>query len=186
METINKMVKKFSSSFLITLAILAGIWVAFAAWTASETEWGDWSFDDGDSITNNMLASTIMWYTKDGSWNKVYWKKFDWTSRSLNDASNFCMSKGMELPTCEQMRYYWAYGSTYKWYDYSWWFVNFSSMSSPWSYHWCTWQYRTFSSCSTPGYTCWGWYVTIPNSRSSNNNTRWYSTYQTVCVYKQR
>lgn len=184
MEIKNKIFKKFLWSFLATITILSGIWLWFAAWTASETEWSDTSFNDWQSITNNMLSASLMWYVKDSSWEKLYWRKFDNTSRSVNDAAKFCMDKWMWIPKWDQLSYYSAYNL--KWLDYSAGKVWFQSMTSAWSYHKTQdmrWSQGT--SCSTPGYSCNYYYYRIPNSRSSISSQWWYSTAYTVCVYKQ-
>lgn len=75
METKNTFFKKFSKSFLATLAILAGMGAAFAAWTASETSWTETSFNDGQAISNNMISGSMLGYVKNAAGTKLYWKK---------------------------------------------------------------------------------------------------------------
>lgn len=183
METKNTFVKKFWVSFLTTLAILAGMWAAFAAWTASETSWTETSFNDGQAITNNMISWSMMWYVKNASWTKLYWKKLTASQASLWDAARACAEAWMSLPRFDQMTYYSANNlsgldsdGTVKW---------INSTANAWSYH-KTWeQYSTSISCSTPWYTCGYHHTVTPNSRSNYTYEWGYTLAYYLCVYKQ-
>ncbi len=184
METKNTFVKKFGTSFLTTLAILAGMWAAFATWTWWSTDFAASQFHNWQAITPNMIASSLLWYVRDASGNNIYWRKYDTTTRTLGQASEFCASKWMWLPSFDQSNYYSANAGTYRWIDTNGTsVVGYSSMTSGSNYH-NTWQqYNTNISCSS--WHCAYYWLSYPWSWTSYTYAYWYSAYQTVCVYKR-
>ena len=183
METKNTFFKKFSKSFLATLAILAGMGAAFAAWTATEVSWTDTSFNDGQAISNNMLAGSMMGYVKNAAGTKLYWKKLTASTSSLGDAARACADAGMSLPRFDQMTYYSA--NNLQGTDSDGVVKGINSTVNAGSYH-KTWeQYSTSISCSTPGYTC-GYHHTLTPNSWTNQTYEWgYTLAYYLCVYKQ-
>lgn len=175
METKNTFVKKFGTSFLTTLAIITGMWAAFAAWTATETSWTESSFNDGQAITNNMISALTMWYTKNATWQKVYWRKFNTSTYNLWSAQNLCNDNGMSLPTTATFKK--MYENNYSWIDADATYKAFRSISAVNTYHW------TQSKHDWPSWNAYYHDAFYTNSTNWTYPT-WTTAYQVVCVYK--
>lgn len=180
----KKIIKKVSEFILSIVFVLLGIWIAFWAWTAVEQSWVESNMNDWQPITNNMLSAQILGYTKDSSGNKIYWRKFDTTTRTQDQASNFCREKWMVLPRMATRDS--IHRNNYKWFDRDGGLKNWQSINGNWTWHWASetssnwisaykyWYVYTPWLAGYDLYSNWSyWQLSQPNN-----------PYSVICVYK--
>lgn len=178
----NNFLKTLSKWYVIWLGMLLGIWSALAITSLStESTWTESSFENGASITQNMLLASRMWFTCYDSTcsQKIYWKKVSsWQSR-IFDAQTQCKNQWMRLPTSADHE--WLNNWNFNWLDYDWVVRWFRSQNHNSSRHWFDDMWR-----SAPNFYQGQprrWY-TNPSYWRSNRTWTWYSWQSYFyCVY---
>lgn len=161
---------------------------AYSAWTSTDTEWTESSFENGQPITNNMISALTLGYVKDSSWNKIYWKNIPyWHQLDWHYSNSICLLRWMTLPTNTTRDL--MFRNNYLWIDSDGSVKNWNSQSTRWTRHW----WRNTSSVSQ--WTSQKWFLRYlpmyPSYANRSHTNNWYftddralSTTNIICVYK--
>ena len=164
------------------------IWAfsAFSAWSSDETTWAESDFEDWKTITNNMISAITLWYVKNSSWNKIYWRKFSNSTSDWINAWKICANYWMTLPT--NITRDLMYRQNHTWIDHDWTVKNWRSMQYNWGRHWGRNTNARSSSDSQrsflfyrPNYPSYSGWSSTSNWYFNNDSS---ARVQTICVYK--